>query len=91
MSEEIKPKRRDFLFTATYTIGAVGLATAIWPLIDQMNPDSSVKALSTTEVDISNIEPGKTITVQETDNGQILPDTFPGLKDIVPPGHMAAI
>jgi len=26
MSKEIKPKRRDFLFTATYTIGAVGLA-----------------------------------------------------------------
>ena len=28
-----------------------------------MNPDSSVKALSTTEVDISSVEPGKTITV----------------------------
>ena len=63
MSEEIKSKRRSFLFTATYTIGAVGIASAIWPLVDQMNPDSSVKALSTTEVDISSIEPGKTITV----------------------------
>ena len=63
MSKEIKPKRRDFLFTTTYTIGAVGLAAAIWPLVDQMNPDASVKALSTTEVDVSNIEPGKTITV----------------------------
>ena len=63
MSKEIKPKRRDFLFTATYTIGAVGLAVAIWPLVDQMNPDSSVKALSTTEVDISSLKPGKTITV----------------------------
>jgi ubiquinol-cytochrome c reductase iron-sulfur subunit len=28
-----------------------------------MNPDASVKALSTTEVDISTIEPGKSITV----------------------------
>jgi len=63
MSGEIKSKRRDFLFTATYTIGGVGLAAAIWPLVDQMNPDSSVKALSTTEVDISSVEPGKTITV----------------------------
>ena len=45
MSKEIKPKRRDFLFTATYTIGAVGLGVAIWPLVDQMNPDASVKAL----------------------------------------------
>ena len=62
MSEEIKSKRRDFLFTATYTIGAVGLGVAMWPLIDQMNPDSSVKALSTTEVDISSLKPGKTIT-----------------------------
>ena len=63
MSKEIKPKRRDFLFTATYTVGAVGVAAAVWPLVDQMNPDSSVKALSTTEVDVSSVEPGKTITV----------------------------
>ena len=63
MTNEIKPKRRDFLFTPTYTLGAVGAAAAVWPLIDQMNPDSSVKALSTTEVDISSIEEGKTITV----------------------------
>ena len=60
---EKKNNRRDFLFTASYTIGAVGLGATIWPLIDQMNPDSSVKALSTTEVDISQIQPGKSITV----------------------------
>ena len=58
MSNKIKTKR-NFLFTATYTIGAVGLGSAIWPLVDQMNPDSSVKALSTTEVDVSNVEQGK--------------------------------
>ena len=63
MSKEIQSKRRDFLFTATYTIGAVGLGAAIWPLIDHMNPDSSVKAMATTEVDVSNVETGKTITV----------------------------
>ena len=63
MSKKIHSKRRDFLFTATYAVGAVGVVSAIWPLVDQMNPDSSVKALSTTEVDISTIEPGKTITV----------------------------
>ena len=61
--EEKKTNRRDFLFTASYTVGAVGLGAAIWPFIDQMNPDSSVKALATTEVDISQIEPGKSITV----------------------------
>ena len=58
-----KNNRRDFLFTATYTIGAVGIGATIWPFVDQMNPDSSVKALATTEVDISQIEPGKSITV----------------------------
>ena len=56
-------KRRDFLFTASYALGAVGVGAAMWPLIDQMNPDASVKAMSTTEVDISDINPGKTITV----------------------------
>jgi len=58
-----KNNRRDFLFTASYTVGAVGIGAAIWPFIDQMNPDSSVKALATTEVDISAVEPGKSITV----------------------------
>ena len=58
-----KDNRRDFIFTASYTVGAVGVGATIWPFIDQMNPDSSVKALATTEVDISQIEPGKSITV----------------------------
>ena len=55
--------RRDFLFTASYALGAVGVGAAVWPLIDQMNPDASVKALATTEVDISTVGLGKTITV----------------------------
>ena len=61
--QEDKKERRDFLFTASYTVGAVGLGATIWPLIHQMNPDESVKALATTEVDISQVEPGKSITV----------------------------
>ena len=63
MSKKIQSERRDFLFTVTYTIGAVGIGATIWPLIDQMNPDSSAKALATTEVDVSGVELGKTITV----------------------------
>ena len=63
MSKKIQSERRDFLFTVTYTIGAVGVGAAIWPLIDQMNPGSSVKALATTEVDVSSVEVGKTIIV----------------------------
>ena len=58
-----KPKRREFLFTATYAIGVVGAGVVVWPLIDQMNPDASVKALASTEVDVSSVEPGNTITV----------------------------
>ena len=60
---EKKGNRRDFIFTASYAVGAIGIGATIWPLIDQMNPDSSVKALASTEVDISQIEPGKSITV----------------------------
>tara|TARA_B100000405_G_scaffold127664_1_gene89234 strand:+ start:755 stop:1273 length:519 start_codon:yes stop_codon:yes gene_type:complete len=65
MSEKDKkdPNRRDFIITATTTVGAVGAGAAVWPLIDQMNPDASVKALASTEVDVSNIQPGKSITV----------------------------
>ncbi len=62
MSEK-KVKRREFIFTATYAVGAVGVGATIWPLIDQMNPDASVKALASTEVDISNVEKGQSITV----------------------------
>ena len=58
-----KVNRRDFIFTATYAVGAVGVGAVVWPLVDQMNPDASVKALASTEVDISSVEPGKEITV----------------------------
>ena len=58
-----KIKRRDFIFTTSYALGAVGVGAAVWPLIDQMNPDASVKALASTEVDVSSVEPGQSITV----------------------------
>ena len=63
MSDQKKLKRRDFIFTATTAVGVVGAGAVAWPLIDQMNPDASVKALATTEVDISSVQPGQTITV----------------------------
>ena len=58
-----KVKRRDFIFTTSYALGAVGVGAAVWPLIDQMNPDASVKALSSTEVNVSEVQPGQSITV----------------------------
>jgi ubiquinol-cytochrome c reductase iron-sulfur subunit len=56
--------RRDFLFVATGAVGAVGVAAAVWPLINQMNPDASVLALSSAEYDLAPIEQGQTITVK---------------------------
>lgn len=38
------PTRRDFLFIATATVGAVGASAAFWPFIDQMEPDASTLA-----------------------------------------------
>jgi|TARA_B110000967_G_scaffold204540_1_gene247246 ubiquinol-cytochrome c reductase iron-sulfur subunit len=58
-----KIERREFLFTASYAVGAIGVGAVVWPLVDQMNPDASVKAMASTEVDISSLQPGKTITV----------------------------
>jgi ubiquinol-cytochrome c reductase iron-sulfur subunit len=55
--------RRDFLLIATSTVGAVGAALATWPLIDTMNPAADVLALASTEVDISPIEVGQSITI----------------------------
>ena len=63
MSDQKKTKRRDFIFTASYALGVVGVGAAVLPLIDQMNPDASVKALSSTEVDVSEVSPGQSITV----------------------------
>ena len=58
------PVRRDFLYLATGAVAAVGVANVAWPLIDQMNPDASMLALSSIEVDIGAVQEGQSITVQ---------------------------
>ena len=63
MSDQKKVSRRDFIYTASTVVGVVGVGAAAWPLIDQMNPDASVKALATTEVDVTSVKPGQSITV----------------------------
>ena len=55
--------RRDFLYLATGVVGAVGAAISVWPFIHQMNPSASVLALASTDVDLSRIEEGQSITV----------------------------
>ena len=64
MAENPDNKRRDFLQLSTVTIGAVGTAAFIWPFLKSMNPAEDTIALGTTEVDISQIEEGQSITVK---------------------------
>jgi ubiquinol-cytochrome c reductase iron-sulfur subunit len=58
-----EPTRRDFLYIATGAVTAVGAAATLWPFIDQMNPDASVQALASIEVDITSVEVGQSLTV----------------------------
>ena len=61
---EAEPTRRDFLYVMTGTVAAAGVAAAVWPFIDSMNPAADVLALSTVEVDLKPIAPGQRITVK---------------------------
>ncbi len=56
--------RREFLYIATGTAGAVAVGAAVWPLIDQMNPSADVLALASIEVDVSGVEAGTQISVK---------------------------
>ncbi|MEL7488273.1 MAG: ubiquinol-cytochrome c reductase iron-sulfur subunit [Pseudomonadota bacterium] len=68
MSEAVQdnqeePTRRDFIHLLA--VGATGMAGVgvVVPLVHQMNPDASVLALSTKEVDISSLGVGEAIKV----------------------------
>lgn len=59
--ESLKDESRRKLLTGTaYATAGVGLACAVLPFIDSMNPSKDVAALASTEVDISNIKVGET-------------------------------
>ncbi len=55
--------RRDFLYLTAAAMGLAGTAAVAWPIIDSMNPAADVRALASTEVDLSPIEEGMAITV----------------------------
>lgn len=63
-TDTAQPTRRDFLYIATGVWAAAGAGAFVWPLIDQMNPDASVLALASIEVDIGAIEEGQSVTVK---------------------------
>lgn len=59
------PSKRDFLFIATGAVGAVGAAAVVWPLVDQMQPDTAtIAAGAPLEVNIGAIPPGQQIIVK---------------------------
>ncbi len=59
-----EPSRRDILYVATGAAAAGAAGAAVWPLIAQMNPDASTRALASIEVDISAIPEGQIVTVK---------------------------
>lgn len=54
-------RRRDFINVAAVSFAGVGAAAATLPLIESMSPSADVLAVSTTEVDISEIAVGTAI------------------------------
>lgn len=56
-----EPRRRDFLNVAAVAFAGVGVGVVVLPLVNQMNPSADVLAQSTTDIDLSAIEPGQAI------------------------------
>jgi len=57
--------RRDFLYIATATVGAVGAAATLVPFVDQMNPDASTLAAGgPVDLDISKIGEGQQVVIR---------------------------
>ena len=64
LKNEKDDSKRDFLVVSTYALAGVGAASFVWPLIDQMNPAADTLALASTEIDLSSLEEGQSITVK---------------------------
>jgi ubiquinol-cytochrome c reductase iron-sulfur subunit len=58
---ETAPRRRDFIHIATVSFAGAGAAAVVLPLVSQMAPSEDVLALSSSEIDISAIQPGQAI------------------------------
>lgn len=57
-------RRRDFINIAAVSFAGVGAGVVALPLINQMNPAADVLALSTIEVDISQIPAGQAVKTE---------------------------
>jgi len=54
-------RRRDWIHIAAISSAGVGGASVLFPLVSQMAPTADVLAASTTDVDVSSLEPGQSI------------------------------
>lgn len=54
-------RRRDWIHIAAISTAGVGGASVLFPLVSQMAPSKDVLAASTTDVDISSLEPGQSV------------------------------
>lgn len=59
-----EPDRRDFLYIATGMAAAVGMAAALWPFIDSMQPSADITAVAAIEVDLSSVGLGQRVTIK---------------------------
>ncbi|MCB2064986.1 MAG: ubiquinol-cytochrome c reductase iron-sulfur subunit [Novosphingobium sp.] len=57
-------RRRDFINIAAVSAAGVGGLAVIYPLVSQMAPSADVLAASSTEIDISAIQPGQAIKAE---------------------------
>lgn len=61
MAEEVSVRRRDFINIAAVSAAGVAGVGVVIPLVSQMSASADVLAASSTEVDISSIQPGQAI------------------------------
>lgn len=54
-------RRRDFINIAAVSAAGAGGVAVLYPLISQMAPSADVRAMSSTEVDVSAVQPGQAI------------------------------
>jgi ubiquinol-cytochrome c reductase iron-sulfur subunit len=55
--------RREFLVMTSCAVGAVGAASVAWPMVSSMSPAADILAMASTEVDLSQVKEGESVTV----------------------------
>lgn len=94
-SEDVvsQPARRDFLYIATGAAAVVGLGAAVWPLIDQMEPDQeTIAAGAPIDVDLKSLAPGQQIVVKWRGHPIFVTHRTPtSLKTLQSPANIAQL